>query len=251
MNTIIHQVVTNMARITAPKLEGHLVAIVLQSRIFRNWILSLDSRFNLQSIEIQTVFFRGGEANASDSSLLFLQLLVKIDNAPYEQVVILRGGTVAILIVLKCKNERYVVLVKQPRLPSGQYDIAELPAGMLGGQNHKSAAIQELEEEVGLVFQESNLIDLTGMIGESEGLFASPGLTNEQVRFQLIEKEVTMEEILELQKKPAGLVVEGETTEVWVVPLEEIWKSTRDGKAFIAISLYLYYLQESGQSRPL
>jgi hypothetical protein len=40
-------------------------------------------------------------------------------------------SAVAILVILKCETERWVVLCRQPRIPVGRADYMEIPAGML------------------------------------------------------------------------------------------------------------------------
>lgn len=227
--------------VTLAVLDGSSITLALESKIFNDWLLSLDSRFIVRSIQFQAIDFRGGNQYASGATLMFLRFLVETENSSYLQIAELRGKSVTLLPILRCEDNLYVALVKQPRLPTGHLTLAELPAGMVEGGAPKGAAIRELEEEVGLSLTESSLMDLSAVVGASEGIYASPGLINEQVRFYLVEKEIEPKELARLQGKAMGVISEGEKITVQIVPLEEILKATTDAKVFIAMALYHYF----------
>jgi hypothetical protein len=48
----------------------------------------------------------------------------------------MRGGAVAILVVLRCDGEEWALCCRQPRLPVGSGGFLEIPAGMLDGSGH-------------------------------------------------------------------------------------------------------------------
>merc|ERR1719356_1724569 len=105
-----------------------------------------------------------------------------VDGKPVPGVVFMRGGAVAILVVLKCKEKRYTVVVRQPRIPVGKDNLPEIPAGMLDGEgNFAGVAAKELKEETGLNIDESQLFDLTGAAygEEYQGMYPSVGATDE------------------------------------------------------------------------
>ena len=61
----------------------------------------------------------------------------------------------AILPLLTCAGQRYVVLCRQPRLPAGFASFPEIPAGMLDGSGHfTGVAAKELQEETGIEISE-------------------------------------------------------------------------------------------------
>ena len=74
---------------------------------------------------------------------------------------------------------RYTILTYQARVPVGEHNLPEIPAGMLDGSGHfKGVAAEEMEEECDIVISEEELIDLTelaygsrwrGMIRRPEG----------------------------------------------------------------------------------
>jgi hypothetical protein len=48
----------------------------------------------------------------------------------------MRGGSVAILVILKCEGTEYALLVRQTSLPTGEHLFPAIPAGMLDGEGH-------------------------------------------------------------------------------------------------------------------
>jgi ADP-sugar diphosphatase len=90
------------------------------------------------------------------------------DERPFRGVVFLRGGSVALLVILRAEgddtNERWVVMTKQPRIPAGSLDFFEIPAGMIDDEgNFAGAAARELFEETDLKAPMYELQDMTAM----------------------------------------------------------------------------------------
>ena len=206
---------------------SHAVA----SRVFEEWVASLDDRFQTSSVFIQAVDFRGKPA---PETVMFVRLRARASNAPFDQIVELRGGTVVLLPVLSCEGVDYTILVIQPRIASGNYELAEVPAGMLDNGQFRGVAAKELEEELELVFSEDELEELT----KGEGVYFSPGLLDEQARFFLARREVTRQELAGLEGKATGLILESEKITLRVIKLADLPYATRDGKSLIAYCLY-------------
>ncbi len=221
----------------APVVSVEHVEMAQQSTIFRRWLQSLDPRFAPSAINLQAVDFRG---KPSAGSVLFVRMLVKAANAPFNQIVELRGGTSVMLPILECEGQLYTVLVKQPRLAIGEYEAVELPAGMIDGGTFAGAAAKELEQELDLTFTEKELVDLTPVLGT---IHFSCGLLDEDARFFLGHKNVSPKELRAMQGKATGVAEEGESITLWVVPLDQMIDRTRDGKAFIAWTLYQRWLK--------
>jgi 8-oxo-dGTP pyrophosphatase MutT (NUDIX family) len=211
--------------------------MVLESRIFQEWKNSLDPRFQVKHIYLQAVNFRG---KASAANVLFVRMEITTEK-PHGQVVELRGGTAVMLPIFTVGEgefgQRFTVLVKQARLATGNYELVELPAGMIDGGTFGGAAARELQEELGVTFREDELVDLT----PQGGIYLSPGLLDEQAKFYLVKREISLEELNALQGKATGAVHENEQITLWVVPLENVVKQTRDAKVFIALHLHLLY----------
>lgn len=50
----------------------------------------------------------------------------------------MRGGAVAVLVVLDCNGKEYTVMCRQPRMPVGKANFPEVPAGMLDDEGKVS-----------------------------------------------------------------------------------------------------------------
>ena len=62
-------------------------------------------------------------------------------------IVFMRGASVAILVILRCGGEEWVVLTKQPRMPIGMSSFPEIPAGMIDNSGTFGAAAKEMKED--------------------------------------------------------------------------------------------------------
>lgn len=92
-------------------------------------------------------------------------------------IVFLRGGAVAVLIVVEIEGtgEKYFALIKQIRIPAGRY-IAEICAGMIDSatDNVVGVALKELEEETGIIIKRNDLYELGS-------IWPSPGGCDEEI----------------------------------------------------------------------
>lgn len=159
--------------------------------------------------------------------------------APLPSCAILRGGSVAILVVLVTPEAEYAVIVRQARTPIGENAFAEIPAGMLDGSgDFTGKAAAEMKEELGITVDKNGLIDMTALAyGENcPGVYTSPGLLDEPVRLMLSRHDVT--DITPYCGGRHGLAEENETTLTDVVPLNQLWKVAPDAKSLAATALY-------------
>ncbi|WEW56641.1 hypothetical protein PRK78_002089 [Emydomyces testavorans] len=221
------------------------------------------SPYALRKIEIQAVDFFGGDR------LGFVKLRADVSNDEGEKLpgsVFLRGGSVGILLILQPNDiplgsdaEKRAVLTVQPRIPAGSLAFPEIPAGMLDDSGTFSGgAAKEIQEETGLLIRQGELIDMTaltldliacteeaGAKGEiageklQNGVYPSPGGSDEFIPLFLCHKRMDRSEIEKLQGQLTGLRKEGEKITLKLVPLEELWKvGVRDGKTLAAWALY-------------
>jgi ADP-sugar diphosphatase len=106
-----------------------------------------------------------------------------------------------VLMILRphgTKDERYVVMTEQPRIPAGSLQFLEIPAGMLDGKTHFSGkAAEEIAEETGMRIPKEELIDMTELaLRESavrdkslkNAMYPSPGGSDEFIPILLWEK---------------------------------------------------------------
>ncbi|KAI5795109.1 hypothetical protein EDC01DRAFT_615314 [Geopyxis carbonaria] len=206
--------------------------------------------YKLRSIDIQAVDFFGG------GRIGFLKLTANIKNdagASLPGIVFLRGGSVAILLVLEVEgkpgDEPWVVLTVQPRIPAGQLEMVELPAGMIDDSgNFAGAAAMEIQEECGIDIPKDRLTDLTELalekfaVGCAEdvqaAVYPSPGGSDEFIKIFAYKHIVKPEKLHEWQGKLTGLRDEGEKITLKIVKLKDLWKESTDAKALSAIALY-------------
>lgn len=164
-------------------------------------------------------------------------------------IALLRGGSVAVLVVLSCDGEEFVLLTEQPRVPVGRARLLELPAGMMDDSGaFKGNAARELEEEAGLTVHDSELVDMTQLaFGEEQpGVYPSPGGLDEFMRLLLLRRRVAREELERIRSHAGGLREEGEIISLRMVPLRDLWHTCHDAKSLAALALYTQ-LREAGR----
>ena len=212
--------------------------------------------YKLREIEIQSYDHFGS------GRLGFLKLKAKVTNDIDEKLsgsVFLRGGSVAMLLVLQPsdmdspKNEEYVILTLQPRVPAGSLSFVELPAGMVDDSGTFSgAAAKEIKEETGLEIEGDELIDMTALVLKEraqdlsldenhlqDAIYPSPGGSDEFIPLFLVRKKMERKEIEALRGKLTGLRSEGEKITLKIVRLEDVWQvAARDAKTLAAVALF-------------
>ena len=233
---------------------------------FQTWIETLQSSLNLQqdkehpfhpspyslrSITVQSCDFFGGKR------LGFVKLKADVSNNEGDKLpgsVFLRGGSVAMLIILQPDDakdvaEEYVVLTIQPRIPAGSLGFVEIPAGMLDDSGtFAGGAAKEIKEETGLEIEQKELVDMTKLAlsgtdqGKEDlqvGVYPSPGGSDEFIPIFLVKKRMSCDKIENMQGKLTGLREHGEKITLKLCRSDELWKvGIRDGKTLAAAALY-------------
>ncbi|KAF1927843.1 uncharacterized protein M421DRAFT_421038 [Didymella exigua CBS 183.55] len=207
-----------------------------------------DDPYLLKSVLIQSVDWFGRRVG-------FLKLKAVIRNSKGTElpgIAFLRGGSVAMLMILRPKDsrdERWVVLTEQPRVPAGSLKFVEIPAGMIDEEEKFSgAAAKEIFEETGFTLPESELVDLTELAlrrsvmsepSMKNAMYPSPGGSDEFMPIFLWEKELDRQEIEDLRGKLTGEKRQGEMITLRVVGYEDLWREgARDAKTLAAWALY-------------
>ncbi|KAF0507844.1 nudix family hydrolase [Gigaspora margarita] len=227
------------------------VASILKFKPFEEWVSTLSNKvltadkkeLEINKIEIQNVDYFG-------SKIGFIKF--KVDAKLIENgksvpgIVFMRGGAVAVLLILRSKDpndqvlKEHVVITYQPRLPVPSLNFPEIPAGMLDGSgNFTGKASEEIKEETGIEIRDQDLIDLTELAygDKYRGAYPSPGGCDEFIRLCLCIKEMDHKEVKSLEGKLCGLRDHGESITVGLVELDYLWKIP-DMKALSALTLY-------------
>lgn len=221
---------------------GDFKEIAIASQIFTNWRNSIDPKFIIKSINIQSVDLVG----LDKPRVLFMKLKADVidKNGKFiPGVVFMRGGSIGVLVTLNCKGRYYTILTLQPRFPSGKYNFPEIPAGMLDGDGcFSGVAAKEIKEETGLIISEKDLIDLTEIVykGKWKGVYPSAGGCDEFLRLFVYQKEISSKDLEELKGKCTGNLEEGENITLKIIQLKDLVKEAPDSKALSALSLYNY-----------
>ncbi|KAF8248088.1 hypothetical protein K440DRAFT_626687 [Wilcoxina mikolae CBS 423.85] len=205
-----------------------------------------DSPYSLHSLNVQSVDFFG-------SRIGFLKFSAHIENPSGEKIpgtVFLRGGSVAILLILEGEEggDEWVVLTVQPRIPAASLEFVELPAGMLDDSTFSGAAAKEIQEECGIEIPADKLLDLTQLAlgkfvdGGDEKLqtavYPSPGGCDEFMKLFAYRHRIDKGTLKDWKGRLTGLREHGEKITLKVVRLCDLWKETVDAKALSAVALW-------------
>ena len=238
---------------------------------FKEWAASMDTSLRVWSVHFTDLDFFGARVG-----FLKFRADVRKDGVVLPGIVFMRGGAVAILPVLTCGGERFVVCCRQPRVAIGAAAYLEIPAGMMDGDgNFTGVAAKEMREETGLDIGEHELIDLTaaaarlgaagdagsGGLGEvraaapadeagpadaahaARGIYPSVGACDEFLRLLYVSRSCTQSELQALRGRVTGNLEEGEVITLEIVPLERLWMCCTDAKTLAA--LYLLQMLEA------
>jgi ADP-sugar diphosphatase len=205
---------------------------------FKEWVRTVEKnpRMLVEKITIQSVDMFGPRFG-----FIKFKADVKVDGKAPPGIVFMRGGAVAVLVVLKHGTSNYTVMVRQPRVAVGNPNMPEIPAGMLDGEGRFSGvAAKEMQEETGISIAETELIDMTQLVygDEYPGMYPSCGASDEFNRLFLYRREVSAEELADMQGRLHGVVSEGEIIKLEILPLTELWKKSPDAKALGALCLH-------------
>ena len=218
--------------------------LILESRIFKEWLSATEKQFKVTKIHFTSVdFLRNGRQP------LFIKLNATAtlpDSRPVHGIVLVRGNAVGILVVLRCEGKKYLLLVRQPRFAISEQASLEIPAGILDWTgDYRKVALSELEEEAQIKADDSELIDLMDFWyqGKSEGFAASCGLLDERIRLYAIERDVTPEQLAAMDGRDQQYTEEIEWIKTVVLPYEEAARQFIDGKNLIALFLYERWLK--------
>ena len=207
---------------------------------FVDWAASMDPSLEVRGVHVSEVDMFGARVG-----FLKMRADVRRDGVEIPGIVFCRGGAVAILPLLTCGGERFVVCCRQPRVPIGAAAFLEIPAGMLDGEgDFVGVAVKELQEETGLTLEARELVDLSALawgaragVPAPRGLYPSVGACDEHLRLLLYARSCSPEELASLRGRATGNLAEGEVITLDVVPLVDLWRHCSDAKTLAALYL--------------
>ena len=208
---------------------------VLRSLVFTNWIMGLDPRYTLTSIDISMVSYLTREPS---ERVRFVQMIVESKDT-FPTAGTLRGPTVCILPVLVCRRRKHTIIVRQQRPIVGQWLMPEIIAGMTDGAHIVSKALDELYEETGgknggILIREDDLVSL------GDYLQPSPGILDERMFFYCAHIDVEWDRLRSFENRMTGVEREGEKIILKVTPLHHLLThAPHDMKAEVILTRYL------------
>lgn len=231
MDTIVNG--NNVPVVAGPGISEDQLTCVVTSKKFVDYAASFSPAVVVSKIEILSVKMFG-----KNVGFIMVDATVTKDGKFIPGTTFIRGDSVAMLVVLDCEGELYSPLTVQPRVSVGAAEFEETAAGMLDDASFLGAAAKEIDEELGFTIPVAELVDLReAATGQSGSIALSPGGCDEEMMFFLYRRSVTRAELGELQGKLTGVLHEGETITLKVVPLDDVW-AVGDGKTIIAMGFY-------------
>lgn len=204
------------------------------SSLLINWAKNLDPRIHVERVRIRSATFLRREVRS-----LTIDAIMTFDKKRIPGVAFLRGNLVAIFVKILCENQSYSLMTVQPRGPVGQV-LVELPEGMMDESGHIiGKTIDELRRKAGFTILPDQLTDLCALAQDNvhaQGIYPSPGGCDEAIRYFLLERRMTRDELDVLEEKATGVLDEGEHITFKIVPFHQL-RHIRDGKLMTALGL--------------
>ena len=206
---------------------------------FGAWVTKLASTYgaNLTSITILDVY-PFGPAKTATRGFVTANVAATKAGKPVSGFAFIRGGAVAVLVILVDEaGQEYVVTTLQPRVPGGELDYEEIPAGMLDGVGKfASVAVKELNEELELSITADKLVKLSDM-------YPSIGGSDEMITMYVFKGLMAADKIAEFKGKHTGEPSENEQIITKLRSYSEFKAAClsgiiTDAKAQLALGLY-------------
>jgi ADP-sugar diphosphatase len=210
-------------------LSEEVVEKAMSSQKMVKWVEKLSPDFEIEKLDIQNIDMFGPNVG-----FIKFNATVKCKGEPVPGIVFMRGGSVAILIILSLGGEKFILCTKQARFPIGDSEFLEIPAGMMDEDgNFLGVAAKELEEETHIKVDKRELIHLGGA-------YPSPGGCDEFIEYFALELIVDQARFNEIQGAATGNLEEGEKITLQIIPYSQAHMLS-DSKALCAILRYERY----------
>ena len=201
------------------------------------WQRNVKNGLLAQGAVLERVSIRDTYMFGSRIGFMLMDVTMYMDGVKLPGAVLLRGKSLAVLLWYRdlATRDVHVVLLRQPRVPTGRMTW-EVPAGMADGTGTlKGQMFKEIEEETGLVLNVRDLVHYDTM-----SPYTSSGLLDETL--ELYSMQVSPDVITTADTaSPLGNRVEGEIiTNVVGVSLSDartLARTMEDGKLRILLSM--------------
>ena len=207
---------------------------ILGFKPFNQWLDNANPELYVESITITDVHWFGPRIG-----FMTIKAVTRLmgQGPVLPGIAFLRGGSVAMLVVLRCAGRKYVLLVKQPRVAVGRHALVELPAGMLDGDgNFAGVAAKEMREEAHLDFKPYEMVCMSEFIAGKQ--YPSPGACDEFIEYFYASAAVTPAFLRAIADRATGCEAEGELIRLSYCAYEDLWCTTGDAKAAVACHLF-------------
>ena len=214
---------------------------------FKKWVEKLVGSYgaNLSEIFILDVY-PFGPADKATRGFVMANVVATKNGSRVSGFALIRGAAVCVLVILQDETgKEYVVTTTQPRVPGGEIDYEEIPAGMMDNDsNFASVATKELEEELHFKIKSSELVKLSDM-------YPSIGGCDEMITTFVYRGKTTGAVIAEFKGKHTGEPNESEQIVTKLRTYDEFKTACRNGeitdaKAQLTLGLYEMLKAEKG-----
>ena len=213
---------------------------IFHMKAFRDWCKHLDheivSTYQPTRILIQSVDLSGPRVR-------FIKFI--LEGTGKQNVVFMKGGSVAILVVLHCRETGKMssLVTVQPCVPAGKYRFSEIPAGMLDASGDFIGVVaSELIEKIGIRVKTTNTRDMIKAAGIDHemfsGIYPSAGDCDEYLKFFLYSTVMYESEIEALNKKCTEVYDERGPINMKLVDFQDLAQQCPDVKTMTALYLY-------------
>lgn len=202
------------------------------------WQQNIKSGLLAQGAIMEKVSIRDTYMFGPRIGFMFMDVTMYMHGVKLPGAVLLRGKSLAVLLWYRyyVTKDAHVVLLRQPRVPTGRMTW-EVPAGMADGTGTlKGQMFKEIEEETGLALNVRDLV-----YHGTESPYTSSGLLDETLELYSMEVSLDVVKKVKTESSPRGNRDEGEIiTNVVGVSLSDartLSRTMEDGKLRILLSV--------------
>lgn len=218
--------------------------LISKSILLPMWSQQLDENIKINAVDIITAdIFPGNRIGFFEANINYTS-----NSHNDTSRIMMSGGSASIVVLIRCTqtNEIHTVLVRQPRIGSGQL-IYEYPAGLTDDStDFRLTAVRELEEECGIIASVDEVININDLVYEKNlKFYTNAQMFYEEASVFLVVKKMSIEEIKAIEGRNGGVDEEEQIT-LHVSLFNDVINLTPD-PATISITFLLQKLIKEGK----